>query len=44
MELLEILETVHIASQGVRKEEGYQLIDMELDEEPAYPCMAELHR
>ncbi|CAL6062300.1 Conserved_hypothetical protein [Hexamita inflata] len=43
-ELLEILEAIHTASAGLRKESAYQLIDMDLEEEPLYPCMAELHR
>lgn len=44
MELLQILEAVHKASAGVRKETGFQLIDMDLEEEPLYGCMQELHR
>lgn len=44
MELLQILEAVHKASAGVRKETGFQLIDMDLEEEPLYSCMQELHK
>ena len=44
MELLQILEAVHKASAGVRKATGFQLIDMDLEEEPLYSCMQELHK
>lgn len=41
-ELLDILENVH--KQCVEFRKPYELVDMELDDEPIYSSMMELHR